>query len=170
MKNGVIVVNVEKCIACKSCEIACAVAHSRSKNLEEALLEEPKPKPRVVVEDAGDFAVPMQCRHCEDAPCVAICPAEAISQGDADGPVIIDAEKCKGCRMCVFVCPFGAVRMSDDGKLAVKCDLCIERLERDELPACVVACPTGALQFESSPEAIEQKRVATAELICVGGA
>lgn len=63
----VIAVDIGRCLACKSCEIACAVAHSASGRLEEAVVEHPKPQKRVTVEAAGQFAVPMQCRHCEDA-------------------------------------------------------------------------------------------------------
>jgi len=61
--DKVIVVNIEKCLACKSCEIACALEHSKSKVLEEAVAESPKPQRMVTVEPADEFAVPIQCRH-----------------------------------------------------------------------------------------------------------
>ena len=73
-----IMINIEKCLACKSCEIACAVVHSRSKVLQEATQEALKPQRRVTVQAAGEFAVPLQCRHCDDAPCIAVCPTAAI--------------------------------------------------------------------------------------------
>ena len=60
-----IVCRIERCMACHSCEIACAVAHSQSKELATAVLEEPKPQKRVTVEAAGSHALALQCRHCE---------------------------------------------------------------------------------------------------------
>ena len=163
-----IVVNIEKCLACKSCELACALAHSKTQVLEEAVTESPKPQPRVSVAAAGDFAVPMQCRHCEDAPCITICPTAAIHRhGDYD-PVLIDKDKCIGCSYCLIVCPFGAIDMTRDGKAVVKCDLCIERTKVGEQPACVASCPTGALQFCELTEAVIERRRAAAKLVCAG--
>jgi len=161
----VIMVNIEKCLACKSCEVACAVEHSKSQVLEEALTEEPKPKRRVTVEAAGEFGVPLQCRHCEDAPCVAVCPTAAIHRDIADGPVLIEQERCIGCKFCLIVCPFGVIDVSCDGKVVVKCDLCIERTEVGREPACVEACPTKALQLVDEKElAAGRRRSAAQEL------
>ncbi|MHC4574649.1 MAG: 4Fe-4S dicluster domain-containing protein, partial [Planctomycetota bacterium] len=98
-------VNIQKCLACRSCEMACALVHSKSKVLEEAVAESPRPQRTVTVEAAGDFAVPIQCRHCEDAPCITVCPTAAIHRHQAEDPVLIDKEKCIGCRFCLTVCP-----------------------------------------------------------------
>jgi ferredoxin len=71
-----------------------------------------------------------------------------MAYGIEDGPpVLLDRQKCNGCRMCELVCPFGVVEISRDGKAMIKCDLCIERTRAGEEPACVAACPTGALRF-----------------------
>jgi len=161
-----IVVDVEKCLGCKSCEIACAVAHSQSGVLEEALTEQPRPQKRVTVESIEQFAVPLQCRHCEDAPCVAVCPTAAIQRQEADGPVLIDQERCIGCKYCLAVCPFGVIDVSNDGRAVVKCDLCIERTKVGREPACVEACPTKALKLVSEKELTEGKRrLAAQELV-----
>ncbi len=161
-----IMVNIEKCLACKSCEIACAVAHSKSKVLEEAITERPTPQRRVAVEAAGEFAVPLQCRHCEDAPCISICPTAAIHRHEADGPVLIEQDRCIGCKFCLMVCPFGAIDVSTDGKVMLKCDLCIERTKAGLEPACVEACPTGALKLVDEKElAAHKRRLAAWELV-----
>jgi len=163
MKMGkTIIINIEKCLACKSCEIACAVAHSKSGVLEEAIAEQPKPQRRVTVESAGGFGVPMQCRHCEDAPCITVCPTKAIHRLQDEGPVLIDQDLCIGCKFCLMVCPFGVIDVSSDGKVMVKCDLCFERAKQGQGPACVEACPTKALKFADEREFVNSKRQKTA--------
>ncbi len=157
-----IVVNVDKCLACHSCELACALVHSESKVLEEAVLESPRPQQMVSVEGAGDYGVPMQCRHCEDAPCITICPTAAIHRHESNDPVLIDKERCIGCRFCLMVCPFGVIDLSHDGKAVAKCDLCIERTGAGEEPACVAGCPTGALEFVELTEMLAKRRRAAA--------
>ena len=161
-----IMVNIVKCLACKNCEIACAIAHSKSGILEEAIEERPIPKTRVVVEAAGELAVPLQCRHCEDAPCISVCPTEAIHRPKADGPVLIEQDKCIGCKFCLMACPFGVIDISNDGKVMIKCDLCIERTKAGQEPACVEACPTKALKLANEKDFLAQKRrLAAQELI-----
>jgi len=93
------------------------------------------------------LAVPIQCRHCEAAPCAVICPTGAISKRGFDGPVVINEKLCIGCRSCILVCPYGVPQSRGDGRVITKCDLCFERLERGEEPACVSGCPTGALKY-----------------------
>ena len=158
-----IVVNIEKCLACKSCEIACALVHSKSKVLEEAVAESPRPQRMVTVEAAGEYGVPMQCRHCEDAPCITVCPTEAIHRHAVNDPVLIDKDRCIGCKFCLMVCPFGVIELSRDGKAVVKCDLCIARTEIGQEPACVESCPTGALQFCELTEMLAERRRAAAK-------
>ena len=159
--KGVLFVDVERCLACKSCEIGCAVEHSRSKDLSMAILENPVPQSRVSVEIAGDVSVPLQCRHCEDAPCVAICPTKAIEKLGIEEPVLIKEELCIGCKWCILVCPFGVIKLSRDGKVITKCDLCLERTKEERNPACVESCPTGALQYKSIHEISAEKRKET---------
>ena len=117
--SKIIIVNEERCLGCKSCVIECAVAHSHAKDLVEALQAGEKLQSRVHVEPFRDFGMPLQCRHCEDAPCLAICPTEAIHRPSETGPVLIDAERCIGCKFCMIVCPFGVIELSRDGKAMV---------------------------------------------------
>ena len=141
----VIAVEIDRCLGCHSCELACALAHSSAASLYKALQQRPLPQPRLAVVAVGEASVPVQCRHCEAAPCVTICPKEALQKPDPDGPVIFDPELCTACQLCIIACPFGVISMSADGKTIIKCDMCVERLERGEEPACVSACPTRSL-------------------------
>ena len=155
---NVIVVNEERCLACNSCMIACAMAHTEAETLVEALGAATPPQSRVYVEPAGTSGAPLQCRHCEDPPCIAICPTGAIDRASSDGPVLLDQESCIGCKFCMLVCPFGVIALSRDGKAMIKCDLCVERIEAGEQPACVAACPTGALKFVELDEHLRRRR------------
>lgn len=156
--KGAIVVKADRCQGCKTCELACAVEHSVSQRLEEAIRETPFPTARVSVEQGAGFAVPLQCRQCEDAPCVAVCPTQALHRTDQESPVLIDHDLCVGCQACVLACPFGVIRMDRFSRAIIKCDQCFERIERGELPACVAACPVRALEFKSLDEVTREKR------------
>ena len=156
--DKVIAINIEKCLACKSCEIACAVVHSESKVLQEAIQESPKPQRMVTVEAAGEYGVPIQCRHCEAAPCVEICPTGAIQRPDEESPVVVDADLCIGCKLCMLICPFGVLKIGKEGRAIIKCDMCYELLKEGQLPACVQACPTKALQLVSLEELTKSRR------------
>ncbi len=149
---------VERCLGCRSCELACAVAHSKAKCLLDVVLSEEKPQTRVHVEAVGERAVPIHCRHCEEAACVLVCPTRALSKCSRDKPVVVDATRCVGCRFCVEACPFGVIVLSREGRGVVKCDLCAERLSCGEDPACVAACPTRALIWADEEEVNRIKR------------
>ena len=86
----------------------------------------------------------LSCQHCGDAPCVAACPTAAISRRAEDGVVVVDRDLCVGCHSCELACPFGAPKFQEDGRMA-KCDLCHVRMDYGMKPACVLVCPTGAL-------------------------
>jgi len=145
-----------KCLACKACEIACAIAHSTSHDLAGALGEDPRPAPRVHVLPVEGAAIALQCQHCDDAPCVAVCPSGALAR-DEEGAVVLDSRRCIGCKACVVVCTFGSISVSREGAL-IKCDLCLERRKHGEEPACVVACPTGAVRLLRAAELAAEKR------------
>lgn len=156
--DKIIMVNAERCMGCHSCELACAVAHSKSKELIVAINEKDRPVSKVILERFGDMVTPIHCRHCEDAPCVIVCPSGAITKPSEDAPVILTTEKCIGCHACIIVCPFGVIKRGHDGKSLIKCDLCFERLREGQKPACAEACITGAIQYISVEEITEGKR------------
>jgi carbon-monoxide dehydrogenase iron sulfur subunit len=138
-------VNPERCIGCKQCQIACAVEHSKSKNLYQAIAEDRKPRPRVLVGPGVflDTSFPNKCRHCEPAPCMSVCPTGAISRDGDTGTVVVDVDKCITCAMCAMVCPF------------------------DEVPACVDACKVGALVFGDINELVKAARTKLAQTVSV---
>jgi len=122
-----------------------------------------RPGYRINVEAVAGRPVPVNCQHCEEAACVLACPTGAVKRLSPGAPVLVDRERCIGCTMCVQACPFGMMTMGPDGKGALKCDLCIRRLAEHLEPACVSACPTGALRFEEEQTSNRTKRQLTAE-------
>ena len=149
MEKMNIVLDSETCLACRACEMACAVAHSQSKELLSAAMEGPAPaaRVRVVIGKKGENKA-IRCVHCAKPACVEACSVGALTRDEETGLVLLDQEKCTGCLQCVEACPFGAIFVigeGGDGPAVVKCDLCIERQEQGLGPACVEACPTGAL-------------------------
>jgi len=91
--------------------------------------------------------MPLHCLHCEDAPCVLVCPTEAMTKLGPGEPVICNGERCIGCSLCVLACPYGVLRLDRLGRKVLKCDLCMDRLGRGLEPACAEACPSLAIQF-----------------------
>ena len=157
----IIVTDLKKCVGCHSCELACAVSRSESKELARAILESPRPATRVRVVGIGREAVPLQCQQCADAPCAAICPTAALHRPSKDETVLFSRELCIGCSSCVLVCPFGAIRRADGGVMA-KCSLCWDRLAEGKQPACVEACPTKARRLVEANVVAEDKLRKTA--------
>jgi len=150
-----------KCVACRSCEIACALAHVDTNNLVEAIFDQDA-RPRIYIESAKGLAVPLQCRHCDDAPCVRVCPSGALSRSSQAAPVLADQEKCIGCGFCVQACPFGVIRLTADQGVVIKCDLCVNRQAEGLQPACVASCPVGALWLEELDQQAKGNRAKTA--------
>ncbi|MHB1653675.1 MAG: 4Fe-4S dicluster domain-containing protein [Desulfitobacteriaceae bacterium] len=148
-----IFVDQSHCLGCKTCELRCAVERgSVSKVLSEAVHESVLPRPRVYVQWDGENPFPIQCRHCEDAPCLEICSTGAMQRDDKTGCVFINSEKCLSCWMCVMVCPYGVIAPAVEKHTADKCDQCFQMVE----PYCVAACPNKALQL-LTPEEYEVK-------------
>jgi len=172
-----IVADPTKCMACRACEIACALAHADTDDLVEAILQRGA-RPRIYIESAGGFAVPLQCRHCEDAPCVRVCPSGALSRPTEAEPVLVDEEKCIGCAFCVEACPFGVILLaarpkadaSGIKKAVIKCDLCVKRQAQGLRPACVSACPVAALSFQEVDENAKKTRARAAAQAVAGSA
>ncbi|MFC1504529.1 4Fe-4S dicluster domain-containing protein [Spirochaetota bacterium] len=151
-------VEIEKCLGCKTCELACAIEHSETKDLEKTVRSGEKPGYRINVEHYKGKSIPVNCSHCEDPMCVIACPSGALKKDAKDGRVTINAEICIGCKMCVQACPFGVITVRKNGKGVLKCDLCIERFEHGEEPACVASCPTRALKLSEEDKENKTKR------------
>src|SRR5512135_867521 len=159
-------VNPELCIGCRQCEFACAVEHSHSRNPILAMFEDPSPRPRIHVEPGPTYnlSFPNKCRHCNPAPCQQVCPTAAISRDVQQDLVLINQHKCIACAMCAMVCPFDVLtyHAQANGMLrvvALKCDGCLERVQRDEVPACVETCKVGALVYGELNELVKAGRL-----------
>jgi len=96
---------------------------------------------------------PKSCLHCEDAPCVTVCPTGARYKRAEDGIVLVNEDHCIGCGLCAWACPYGAREMDKAAGVMKKCTLCVDRIynenlpEEDQIPACVRTCPAGARHF-----------------------
>ena len=134
--NQFILADPEKCIGCRTCEVACMMSHQSSAT-PVAFTS------RIRVVKGGTFTTAVGCHQCEDAPCANVCPTGAIHR--AAGAWLVEQARCIGCKSCMVACPFGAmqVRVVEDCVQALKCDLCAHR---ESGPACVEACPTHALR------------------------
>ena len=140
-----IIANEETCMGCGLCEVHCAVQHSTSKDMVKAYnREKHRPISRIRLEVSKPVSFAIQCRHCEDAPCVSACLSGAMRRDEETGLVAHNKDKCIGCWTCVLVCPYGALRMDSSGKVVAKCDMC-SSLEK---PACVAGCPNDALIYK----------------------
>ena len=138
-----ILVREEYCIGCRLCEIYCITEHSNSKNIIKVFkYENPQITPNLIIEELEYMTFAIQCRHCEDAACITACMTGAMHRDERTNAVQVDRDKCVGCWMCIMACPYGVIKRDMvGGKVASKCDLCMNR----ETPACVEHCPNGAL-------------------------
>lgn len=160
----IITVDLKKCYACLTCVVECAYARlglSENTPMTIGVLS----AARVSVEAVGDLAVPIRCMQCEDAPCMTVCPTGALYRKSPDEPVLIDKDLCIGCKSCILACPIGAISLDVEGKSVQKCDMCIERLEKGELPVCVASCPMEAIQLTTLDEIATKAREMGASLL-----
>jgi len=165
MADYAMVIDLDLCIGCNACTVACKVENGTppkifySRVLELEMGEQP---------GVLRLFLPVLCNHCEDAPCVTVCPTKA-SYMAVDGTVQIDDDKCIGCRSCMVACPYHARSYAvknnyyfgetpipftvepKSGKVGVvqKCDFCTSRRRNGKEPACVEACPTRCRIFGS---------------------
>ena len=141
-KMEVLMVDKTKCTGCHQCELWCGTEiSSASKELLKAIHEQPRPVPRVYVE-GKQFA--LQCRHCENAPCIEACPNGTMRRDPETGLVYVHEPTCIACWMCVMACPFGIINPSSSMKVAIKCDRC----RNMGYPICAEVCPTKAIRLE----------------------
>ncbi|MGA2772014.1 MAG: FAD-dependent oxidoreductase [Bryobacteraceae bacterium] len=145
--RAVLIFNRERCLACRACELACSVAHSRSGQLETAIAEELPPKRRVTVAAGKDGIEALRCEQCAEPLCAFSCKSGALHRDPISGWIALEESRCVGCFMCLMVCPHG-IRPDPATDHVVRCDVCLGR----EIPACVAACPTGALATEPPPD------------------
>jgi len=158
----IMAVDVKKCNACITCVVDCAYARLCSPKylpLSPQLLAS-----RVSLEATGDLVVPLRYIQCDDSPCITACPTGAIYRRSLDEPVLIDNNLCTGCKSCMLVCPIGAISLDPEGKALQKCDMCIAKLQKGQLPICVTSCPAGAIKMTTLYEVITSGRESRASV------
>ncbi len=136
--------DMTRCIGCRCCEVACNEQNNNPSHV----------KWRRVGEVEGGsyphvhrFHVSMSCNHCLEPSCLEGCPVDAYAKL-ANGVVTHDAEACIGCQYCTWSCPYGVPQYHPERRVVTKCNLCVDRLAEGQLPACVEACPTRAIEIE----------------------
>ena len=157
MTHYAIVTDLNRCVGCLACSVACkAVNNVPIGNFwNKTLRIGPNP-----IEEGGQFPdvytyfLTVQCQHCENPECVAVCPTEA-SHVLEDGTVQIDKEKCIGCQFCAMACPYGVRYLNEEERVVEKCTLCEQRIAQGELPQCVTQCGGLARFFGDLDKGIE---------------
>jgi Fe-S-cluster-containing dehydrogenase component len=158
-------IDIDTCVGCHACAVACKEWNGASAIAGPLSDYEPFGKApsgvwfnRVRHYEAGEYPqnktlnVPMSCMHCEDAECVTVCPTGASYKRE-DGIVLVEQDKCMGCNLCAWACPYGARELDESSGTMKKCTLCADRIDNellppeDRQPACVLACPTQARHF-----------------------
>jgi molybdopterin-containing oxidoreductase family iron-sulfur binding subunit len=174
--------DLSRCIGCRRCVYACVRENNQSRDPQVQwirVLQMDKEKGVDIMESTqyydpetvpapGHFYMPVQCHHCRNAPCTKVCPVKATWK-EPDGIVVIDYDRCVGCRCCMAACPYGA-RHFNWGEPSLpagemnpethylgnrprtkgvveKCTFCIQRVRNGRYPACVEICPVGARKF-----------------------
>ena len=130
-----LIIDFEKCTGCRICEMACSLSHKKICSTTQSAIH-------IIKWEKEGINVPMVCQQCEKALCQEVCPVDgAIYRDPETGAMLVDIEKCLGCRMCIVACPFGGSSLDIVGRKIIKCDLC----EGD--PECVKFCEPQALQY-----------------------
>lgn len=157
------IIDLDLCIGCNACTVACKAEHGTQPGVfwGHVLQKEYGRTPRVM-----RLFLPVLCNHCEDAPCEEVCPTGATYRSPED-LVLVDYDKCIGCRACVTACPYdarwyiereevyfpgtyiphGVEELRGYERVVQKCDFCVDRLRRGEEPRCVEVCPTSCRKF-----------------------
>jgi Fe-S-cluster-containing dehydrogenase component len=177
-----LVIDLDTCVGCHACVISCKEWNSSGYGAPLSDMDAYGAAPsgtflnrvhmfEVTREDAPAQIVhfPKSCLHCEDAPCVTVCPTGASYKRAEDGIVLVNEDACIGCGLCAWACPYGAREMDGAEKVMKKCTLCVDRIynqnleEADRIPSCVRTCPAGARHFGDlgDPDSAVSKLVET---------
>ncbi len=169
-----VLVDLDKCIGCRACQVACKEWNGRPAEETEFIGQLTSPPSltanswKVVFfheitrkylggfEDPYIQPLPYNCLHCAEAPCARACPVGAIKV-TSEGVVVIEQAECIGCGYCEAACPYDVPKRGDDGKY-YKCTFCVDRVQNGLEPACVEVCPTGVFLFGPASEVMAKAR------------
>ena len=163
-----LVIDLDTCVGCNACVTACKGWNDRADGHVGGLSDEDpygaapsgaflnrvhsyQVQPAEGAAQVINF--PRSCLHCQDAPCVTVCPTGASLKRAEDGIVLVNEDACIGCGLCAWACPYGARELDPRQGVMKKCTLCVDRIynealpEEDQIPACVRTCPTSARHF-----------------------
>src|SRR5215467_10379210 len=135
------VIDQDRCIGCHACTVACKEEHQVPIGVFRTWVK--YVETGEFPETRRHFGV-MRCNHCDDAPCIEICPTNALFRR-SDGIVDFDNHRCIGCKSCMQACPYDALYIDPSSNTAAKCNFCAHRVEQSLEPACVIVCPTQAI-------------------------
>lgn len=156
MTQYTLIIDVERCVGCYACEVACKQEnHISQANLSWIKVVQVGPK------QEGDklvmHFVPTVCKHCGNPPCIEACPEDAITKRE-DGIVLINEDLCIGCKACIEACPFKAPLFNPEKNVVEKCTLCVHRVEKSLKPNCATHCPAEAIIFGDPTKLAKQLR------------
>lgn len=139
-----ILIDLDRCVGCHSCTVACKMENNvpLGSYWNRVLQIGPTGK----FPDLQMYFLPVLCQHCDKPACVGVCPTNASHKRD-DGIVLIDKEKCVGCRYCTFACPYGVRYFNPEEGVVEKCTLCAHLVDAGDKPACVKTCVGKARYF-----------------------
>jgi len=150
-------IDLSLCVGCHACAVACKAENNTEPQTAPLKVRNGRATAvnyrRVLYDWAGKYPsqtltfVTMSCNHCDEPACLKSCPVEAISKRDDDGIVLIDYDKCIGCKYCMWACPYGAPQFNESTLKVEKCTFCVHRIDAGLKPACVSTCAGRALNF-----------------------
>ena len=146
-KHKFVSLDIDKCVGCRVCEYACSMEKNKAFNPTRSRIRMVRIYPHT--------NAAINCRLCEDAPCVSSCPRKALEQSKENGVIIVNDDLCNGCGWCIKACDFGAIQIESSNVVRM-CDLCTYR---EEGPACIEWCPEGALELTTTDILSQKARI-----------
>lgn len=142
-KRFAMLIDLRRCTGCHACSISCKSELDVPLGVWRSWVE---------IREKGKYPeterefLPRLCNHCDNPPCVPVCPVQATTVRN-DGTVVVNEKRCMGCRTCITACPYNARYINPDKGVTEKCDFCIHRVANGVTPACVNTCPANTRIF-----------------------